>query len=343
MAWTNKIEKPKKHRARRKKDGAAKELLEGLKFIKPCQSRSGTPQQQFSCISGGWLAASDGVLTMGTKLHESLTVCPHSYKFEEALKEADLELSMTVLDNSLSVVSGEFRGIVPCIEANQLSILPPDPNIASIDDRIKDAFDVLHPLVNKDAVEVRNAAILVKSAYAVALDRRGLIEYYHGIDLPTMMIPKQAAEAIVKTKKKLTGFGFSGPSCTFWYEDESFIKTQLYEESYYPNYDSVFSKDPLEPWEVPEEFFRAVKLINKFTKSGRVYFENSKIASHELENEASTYVIKGLPEGMVFNAELLLKVRKGFKFVEFNKSQHIAYFFGDNCRGVLRSIVKNAN
>ena len=75
-----------------------------------------------------------------------------------------------------------------------------------------------------------------------------------------------------------------------------------------------------------------------------LYFENGKIMSQELESEASSYTIKELPEGMVFNAKFLMMVRKAFKKAHFTTIKYKdgtgpkVYFFGDNCRGTLLGV-----
>lgn len=340
------VEIPKKKpRARRKKQTAiepAKGLLDALKFLKPCQKKNGTVQQQFCMITGNWAAASDEVLTIGIKVEEDLSVCPQTTQLEEALKKTGEDLSITQLSNNmLSVVSGAFKAVIPCANFDQLSITAPDERCAVIDDRIKEAFAMLAPLATEGAPNAAYASILLQSGSAVATNGHVLAEYWHGIDLPPgLLVPKAAVAAILKAGKPLTGFGYSGPSATFWFDDDSFIKTQLYGERY-PNYAPLFECEGLNPWPVPEEFFTAVKAIENFTRNGIVYFEEGKLASNELENEASTYIIEGLPEGMGFNAKYLLLVQKGFDKVHFDEASNKAFFFGENVRGVIMGVDRN--
>jgi len=335
----------KKHRARRKAQSPvtpAKSLLNALKFLKPVQKKTGTTQQQFCMITGNWAAASDGVMTIATKVEEDLTACPQTTQFEEALKKTGDDLSISQLSQtSISVVSGAFRALVPCVPFDQLSISAPDEPCAEIDDRIKDAFAMLAPLATEGAPNAAYASVLLQSGSAVATNGHVLAEYWHGIDLPPgLLVPKAAVAAIVKAGKPLARFGYSGPSATFWFDDDSFIKTQLYGERF-PNYAPLFECEGLNPWPVPEEFFQAVKSIQAFTRNGVVYFEEGKLASNELENEASTYIIEGLPEGMGFNSKYLLMVEKAFEKVHFEESSNKAFFFGDNVRGIVMGVERH--
>ena len=339
------VAKPKpKHRARRAKATAnpAASLLAALKFVAVAQKKTGTVQQQFGMISGNWAAASNGVLTVATKVEEDLAACPHTYQLIDALSKVGEDLSITqLLPTSLAVVSGALRALIPCVGFGDLDISGPDERCAVIDDRVKAAFEAVLPLATDGAQHAHLAAVLLQSGSAVATNGHVLAEYWHGIDLPPMLIPKASAVAILKAGKALTGFGYSGASATFWFEDDSFIKTQLFGEQY-PNYQPLFNCEGLNPWPVPDEFYKAVRSIESFSRSGVVYFENGMLASNEQETEASTYKIEGLPEGMGFNAKYLLTVESSFKNVHFDESSNKAFFFGENVRGVLMGIDRNS-
>jgi len=334
-----------KHRARRPKATAnpAASLLAALKFVAVAQKKAGTVQQQFGMISGNWAAASNGVLTVATKIEEDLTACPHTYQLIDALSKVGEDLSITQLSpTALAVVSGAFKALVPCVAFGDFEITGPDERCAVIDDRIKAAFEAVLPLATDGAQHAHLAAVLLQSGSAVATNGHVLVEYWHGIDLPPgMLVPKASAVAIAKAGKALTGFGYSGASATFWFEDDSFIKTQLFGEQY-PNYQIIFNCEGLNPWPVPEEFYKAVRSIESFSRSGIVYFEDGMLASNEQETEASTYKIEGLPEGMDFNAKYLLMVEPSFKNVHFDEDSNKAYFFGENVRGVLSGIDRNS-
>jgi hypothetical protein len=347
MSWTTNptpepetISEPpkKKHRARRKKSTAATGLLDALKFLKNCQKKSGTVQENYCCMSANWAAASNGIVTIGTKIHENLEACPQTFQLEEALKEVGDDLSMTQLsDDKLCVTSGDFRALVPCVELEALCITEPDPNIAEIDERLRVAMVVTAPLADEKSDEAQKASLLVQSGSIVGTNYKGLIEYWHGIDLPQMLVPKVAIKAILKTKKRLTGFGYSGTTATFWFEDESYIKTKLYEYRKM-NYECLFNYDEsLLEMELPIEFFKAVKALEPFLIDGTVCFKDVALASDELE-EGSSYKLEGLPEGLKFKVNYLKLFEKNFTRAIFDSEKAIGYFYGENCRGVLRGV-----
>jgi len=333
-----------KHRARRPKATAnpAASLLAALKFVAVAQKKAGTVQQQFGMISGNWAAASNGVLTVATKVEEDLVACPHTLQFIDALSKVGEELSITQLTaNALAVSSGAFRALVPCVGFDDVPITAPDPQCATIDDRIKTAFAAVAGLATDGAPNATYAAVLLQAGSAVATNGAALLEAWHGIDLPPgMMLPKCAAVAVAKAGPALTGFGFSASSATFYFENGAFIKTQLYGERY-PNYQVVFEVDGLNPWPVPDDFYNGVRAIQSFSPNGNVFFDDGAVLSKMHKEEASTYKIEGLPERMGFSAKLLLSVEHAFKKAHFAPEANKVVFFGENLRGVLMGIDRN--
>lgn len=340
---------PKKPRSRARKQAAgvsskktanpAASLIAALKFVAVAQKKAGPTNIQFAHITHHWAAAFDGVLTVAAPVEEDLEACPHTLQFIDALSKAGDELAITQLTaNTLAVASGVFLALVPCVGFDEVPIPAPDPQCAVIDDRIKTALAAVAGLATEGAPNATYAAVLLQANSAVATNGAALLEYWHGIDLPPgMMIPKVAAAAIAKASKTLTGFGYSGASATFYFEDGSFIKTQLYGERY-PNYQTVFEVEGVNPWPIPEDFYKGVRAIESFSPNGHVFFEDGAVLSKMHKEEASTYRIEGLPERMGFSVKLLLAVEHAFKSAHFDAATNKAVFFGENMRGVLMGL-----
>lgn len=333
--------KPTTRRARKSKRGepsAAATLIAALKFISVAQKKAGSIAQQHCMISGHWAAASNGVLTVASPIEEDLAACPHTLQLLEALAKCGEELNITQLSaNTLSVKSGVFKALIPCVDFAEVLVSGPDERIAAIDDRIKQAFEAVSMLATDGAQQAHFAGVLLQAGSAVATNGAALLECWHGLDLPPgLLIPKASAVAIAKAGKPLAGFGYSPSSATFYFEDNSFIKTQLFNERF-PNYQTVFPAD-CNPWPLPEGFFTAVHAIENFSRNGVVYFDENVVSSHEHETEASTYQIEGLPHGMAFNSKYLTMLEHAFNKAEFRKDENRVIFFGENMRGALMGV-----
>lgn len=330
----------KKPRARRtkRKETSASLLLEALKFLKPCQSKSGPPEQQFCQISNGWVVASNEMLTIGTKIEEPLNCCPHSFQLIDALSRVDDDLAITQLEaTALAVTAGGFRALVQCLPTGSVPLSAPDAAHYVLTDDLKPALAAAAILAGNEA-RPEIAPVLLQAQTCVGTNGFAIVEHYHGIDLPpNILLPKAAAVLVAKCGKGLARFGFSQSSFTFWFEDESFIKTQLYSGNYV-NYNNSFKDaDYSKLYNAPEEFFKALEYLKPFC-DGAVYFKNGKVATSLNEGKASTYELPFLPDDMGFNSELLLQLQDYIKRFYFDKEKRKLHFCSDKSRGALMGL-----
>jgi hypothetical protein len=331
-------------RARKPKDNSgAASLIEALKFIALAQQKEGTPPQTHCAISGGRIVAFDGTIAAGHLIEDDLHACPHTMRLLDALAKCGANLSITQLDSGrLSIKSERFKAFVPCIEFEQLSAatLEPDAPCAAIDDRIKAGFELVSPLISESAPKAMLASALLQANSIVGTNGHVLIEYWHGIDLPpNLLIPKAAINAIVKTPKKLARFGFSPNSATFYFEDGSFIRTQLYAEQY-ADYQVILDYET-NPWPLPAGFYDGLRKVQsladdkivRFTETGFVVRDANKL-------DSGSFDIEGLKPGLQFNIEYLLLLEPIFKQVHFDVSNNKTLFFGDDikARGAIMGL-----
>lgn len=343
--------KKPKSRARRqatskkaKAPNPAASLIAALKFISVAQKKAGPTNLQFSHITNKWVAASDGILTVAHPIEEDLEACPHTLQFIDALSKVGEDLSIIQLTaNSLAISSGAFRGLVPCVAFEDVPITAPDPSCATLDDRLKTALLAVAGLANESAPSAAYAAVLLQAGSAVATNGAALLEAWHGIDLPPgLMLPKAAALAVAKAQPSLVGFGFSESSATFYFENGAFIKTQLFAERF-PNYHPVFEVENFNPWPIPDEFFKAVRAVESFSQNGHIFFEDSAVLSKSYKEEATSYKVEGVPDGMGFSSKLLLAVEHAMKNVHFDKAANKVVFLGENIRGALMALDTSKN
>ena len=317
----------------------ADSLLSALKFISVAQKKVGPPEAQFCKISHNWACASDGILTVAHPIEEDLTACPQTLLFIEALGKVKSDLSIAQInERNIVVNSGNFRGLIPCVSENEISITAPDPQIVPLNNDIKTALSSVLILATEGAPVATYATVLLQANSAVSTNGAAMLEYWHGIDLPPgMLLPKAAAVAIAKSPYDLTGFGYSGPSATFYFSNGSFIKTQLYGEKY-PNYNHLLECDMTDLVDIPADFFVGIKALSYFSKEGNVFFKDGKLMSNEYSNEASSYTFEGLPDDMGFNIKYLQQVEHAFKKAKFDKEGMKVHFFDDNVRGALMGL-----
>lgn len=327
-------------RARKTKDNnGAASLIEALKFVNLAQHKEGTPNQTHCIISGGRVTAFDGVIATGHLIEDDLSACPHTARLLDALSKCGPHLSITQLDSGrLSIKSDRFKAFVPCIPFEQLALIEPDAPCAAIDDRLKAGFAMVAPILSDTAQKAIFAGALLQAGSIVGTNGHILVEYWHGIDLPPgLLIPKAALQAIIKTPKKLSRFGFSQHSATFFFEDDSFIRSQLYSEPYV-KYENIFPEN-LNPWPLPEGFFEGINKIQSLSDDKIVYFDKTGLIVKDAQKKQSgSYDVEGLKVGLAFNMDYLAIIESVFKQVDFDSGTNKAVFFGENARGALMGV-----
>lgn len=322
---------------RKAKSKQASNLAEALNFITPATSDDGQPYAAHARFVNGLVVASNGVTTAGYPVEEELTGCPHVGRFKSAITRATGKLQIAETDNGqVSVKGARLRAQVPCVPPETMPSIMPDPRIADIDERIKEGFAALLPLIAEEGESVIETSICLRASSMVATNRTVIFEYWHGIDLPpALAIPKAAAKAVATTKLELTGFGFTeGRSVTFWFDNGAFLKTQLYEDQWSDkNLDDVLNVTS-NPVEVPKDLFTGIEAVGDFSPDGAIHFRDDKIKSdyasfgEEGKPSGATYDLKGLQSGHSFTTKLIKLIKPVCDKLDYTTHKDRATFFG---------------
>lgn len=316
-------------------------LLRAVDFVMCAQSdkSDAMPYQTHAILRNKTIMTFDGVLAAGTNCDfGEVSTAPHSFMLAAALKKCKTAYSVTQLANgNLVIKSGAFKAIIPALEfvAMATTSIYPDNPIAPIDDRIKDGFALLNPLLVESSQHVVTSTLLLQGYSMMATDRVLLTEFYHGVDLPPgLVLPKAFVNAVAKCPKKLARFGFSPSSVTFWYEDHSWIRSQLHTAEW-PNAARIFGQPMTATVEIPKKLKEAVDSCVPFCREGLIYLNQNEVASHLDNADGATYDCKELPGGHIFAVKRLLDVLKFATHVDWLSSDLGACFFGQNIRAML--------
>ncbi len=330
-----------KRNPRKAKSQSASKLAEALNFVSYASSDN-APYAEHARIAGNWIVATNGYLAAGHPVEEDFAICPHIGRMVDGLNKAGATLAITVRDNGTIMLSGDkLRAVVPCLPGDQIPPIFPDPNCAAIDDKLKEGFAKLLPLLKIEGERTLEITILLRNNSMFACNGNVIFEYWHGTDLPPwgMAIPKHFVDAIAKQSKKLTGFGFSDKSITIYFEDGAWMKTQLYRNDW-PDVDALFNVQAF-PGAVPEGLFEAVRAIENFSEDGGVHFHDDKLkSSYDSYGEegpiyGATYDVPGLQAGHSFTAKLLRLIEPVCNTIDYTTVDDRALFEGDMLRGVI--------
>lgn len=327
---------------RKKKDQPAPEtaaLIEAIAFCSTAQQEVGTANETHIILQNKTAMTFNGIIAVGTSTDfPDIRTCPHTLQLLAALKKCKAEYSITQTEaHQLVVRSGQFRAIVPCLKIEDMHMTWPDNPVAVINDTIKEGFAALNPLIAEKSQHVITASLLLQGGSMIATDRSLIAEFWHGIDLPPgLIIPKVAVNAIAKEKKKLAQLGFSNTSVTFWFEDYSWIKTQMHAEPW-PDTSQFFVK-PANPKPIAKKLVEAVEAVAPFTKDGFIYFGNESVASHRDNSEGATHDIPTLTfqgEAPIVGLKRMLTALTFATHIDFDADPNYMYMQGDRIRAVL--------
>lgn len=312
-------------------------LLSALQFVGNISSDIGAPFETHMQLGANWATAFNGTIAAGHPITEDIYACPHAKLIVEALSKCGEHISFTQLDaNRLSIKSDKFKAIVPCINPTLINHVIPDPPIAPIDDRFKAGISIVGTLANENGQFIYLASILMNGYSLISTNGKVVLEYWHGINLPPgISLPKVLVDPLTKTNKKLVQFGYSQSSVTFYFEDGSWLRSQLYREQW-PDMSLILDR-PANAWPVVADFWRGLDAVAGFSESGFVYFGPGVLHSHENPTSGASYEVVGLPKGPAFPAKQLAMIQPYADRIDF-LAKDCLLFFGSNVRGIIAGV-----
>jgi hypothetical protein len=329
-------------RAPRSKSSPAptNQLLSALEFCSCVSEKLGAPFETHVGLRGNWAIAFNGVVAAGAPIAEDIVAYPHTLLLVEALSRCDENFSLTQLDNGrLSIKSGKFKAVVPCLDPDLMQTAVPDPMIVGITNKFKEAVEAVGVLASENAQHVLTASVLMNGQSVVSTNRVMILEMWHGLDLPpNIPLPKQFVAALVKQKKNLTGFGFSSCSATFYFEDGCWLRTQLYSDEW-PDVSSILERQA-NLWSIDPNFFKSLEAVMPFSEDGNIYSDTNLLKSHADEGVGATFECAGIPKGFVYPAKQLMLMKPYVQKIDYMadggaKASYCLVFQGECLRGVI--------
>jgi hypothetical protein len=313
----------------------ANQLVNALKFISLADHDKGTPNETHCILTNNWAQAYDGVIAASIPIQENITAIPHTSLLLSALSKCGQNLSVTQLDaNRISIKSDKFRAIVPCLDSNFLSMVAPDPPIALVSNALKLALETVAFLAKDSSDNVIEASILMKEHSVIATDRALLLEAWHGIDLPPgIVLPKATVTALCKSVDKLTTFGFSNNTITFYFENRAWLRSSRYSDNW-PDLHHLLDL-PCNMQPIPKDFFAGVDAIEAFAHNDVLSFQENLLCAQGADGGVSaSYEVVGLQPGPRFSAKRLKIIAPHCQFADFFVDRKMI-FCGNNVRGIL--------
>lgn len=311
-------------------------LLSALKFVSLCQLDAGSPIQVHCQIKNKKIVASNTILSIGCNIEDDIESCPQTNKLISALSKCGQDQALTVEQGKITVKSGKFSANIACYP-DALPEITPNPNIAVISNDLRAGFEqISHIVDNKDNSgdrKIYKESILIEKDILTTTTGFVALQYYHGIDLPKVTVPKVFANAVCDIDKNIVGFGFSHNSITFWFEDESWIKTQTFAEEW-PNTEKMFAQWSNNMKPLPEDLYNILNIVEDFAE-GKEKDQVVRFTDKGIKTDNAFYEFEGLPEA-AFKIKQLKQIKNCVKTIDFNMNP--TPFLSDKIRGVIMQV-----
>jgi len=325
-------------------------LLNAIKFSTSIQKGTSLTDRQTHCrFYNGYVIATNDVLIIGVPvIGISVECCPHSKTLIAALERCEGEITFTLDGSALIVKSGRVRVPVPCIDFGALGDLVPDAGQGKASPALALALGQVAGIVDDQDDRLFCRPVYMSSNLAQGTHKGHIaMQIWHGVNpLPEIALPKESAIAISKYESDLAGIGLSnsGGTATFWFENNTFIRSTLY-DCKCPNIDRVLEqKIVAAPVPVDGSFFAAVKTLAPFTKDALkgenanvIRFEDNKVwaGRYAVEENASFDYPHSPIDNFTINSLYLLMFDSLAESVVVDHFETRLYLFSKNMRAAI--------
>ncbi len=315
-------------------------MLDALKFVKGAVAKKDfRPELTHFRISNNRITGYNGAMALSSPIDLDLEASPHADTFFKAIGACqDTETTLTVTENGrLSVKSGKFRAFIQCLDDVFFHSQPSGERF-KVGGLLMPAIKTLYPLVSDDASRPWAMGLLLQGASAFATNNVVLAEYWTGLNMPTMNIPRFALKELLRIGKEPTELQCDGNTVTFHFDDGRWFLTNLYTAEWPA--DTIINilsiEQELTP--IPEGFFEAVEQLANFVESDSspIYLLQDRLSTSRHDGEGAEVMAQGLPEqSYSFGIKHLGLVGNVATKINLSAFPSPTRFIGENLRGAL--------
>lgn len=312
-------------------------MLKELKFVQGAVGKKEfIPAITHFCIEDGTVRAYNGTIALSSPIACNLNCKPKAVPMVQAIAKCNDTISLSMTPSGrLSIKSGSFKAFIDCIEESQVHLKPEGKEIHFDGERLLHGLKTVEDFVGNDASRAWATGVLLRGQSMFATNNTCLIEYWMGVDFPSVAnIPRAAVAEMIRINEPPTYAQMDDHSITFHYESGRWIRTQLFSTEW-PNLAAILDRKCI-PGPIPPTLFEGLESLRPFTdKLGRVFLKSGFMHTHEDINEGASFDIDWPYADAIFNLEMLNLIKGVAKTVDFSDSLQPCLFYGDRLRGAI--------
>jgi hypothetical protein len=299
-------------------------LLDQLRFVASILAKKGEPAEICCVIANGAITAHNKPLSCGILTQAAITANPPAHQLIAALERCKDGYAMTETRGTVALTSGPLRVSLPTVPGLQPSA--PDAYREALPAALFNAIGQIAFLADEDAEHIQSASICIDEGLVSTTNRNVILQAYHGLNMPTMMLPKRFVGAVLKTGKTIVGMGHGERSFTVFFEDGSWLRTALMDAEPLP-YSKVCAYAG--SWRAMPEIWEALETIMPFRgNTDAVNMRDKFIAT-----ETASYDCDGWTHICRINADYLKQCKPLIEQFAIDNGKF--YFYKGNVRGVI--------
>jgi len=318
----------------------ARSLAEAISFLRFGIADEGMLTERYVAIRDRMMIQRNSELAAGHPIEEDFRAAVDATALRKAVEKVTGALTLAQDAESLTLRSSSMKVRLMTIPLDEMTPTAPDPIIAPLNEHFGQAVRDCLPLIKESGTRIIDYSLLSMGQSIVGCHKgKVILEVWHGNDMPPgIAFPFKFCKALIASKEKVKGFGFSGETFTVHFENGAWLKTQLI-ATMWPDVSQVL--DPMnlalcEP--ISRSFFEAVADIQPFTENNMVEVEPTRIrAESETQTAEREIAPVGIPENgaITMNVEHLLMIGDHAKNFDFTGNARLHAFTGDTRRGCI--------
>lgn len=330
-------------------------LINALTFLSCIKAPTPTsmPYNSHTWLNEGMAVAYDGIVAAGHPIDGGIGGYPHTKLLIEALENTGKQFDLTVNSTGqFEITSDKYTAVVPSLAYDQVIPTVPDANVFQLTEDQGKAFVsalvATAKVVSDTAENVLHASVRLEGQTVLATDGATIIEAFHGLNMPQgVVLPKQFVTSLNKTGKSPVGIGLgvTWETFTVWFQDGSWLRTNAYPGSTWPDqimgsyYELLNNRGDFAP--TPPELWKAVNAVLPFTSdNNRVIFRPGLVRTHPDRRQGAALEIAAISFELDINGKRLAVLEglaENFAIGSFSGGSTFV-FQGTLARGVVAGL-----
>jgi hypothetical protein len=275
-------------------------MLDALKFVKGAVAKKDfRPELTHFRITEGRITGYNGQMALSSPIDLDLEASPHAQTFFHAIGACRGDATaLTMTPNGrLTVKSGNFRAYVECIDDVFFHASPAGDRFEAGGDLLP-ALKALFPLISDDASRPWAMGLLLQGESAFATNNVVLVQYWTGLAMPTLNVPRFAIQELLRVGKEPIALQTDGNTLTFHFDDGRWFLTNLFTAEWPSEIVTNILSVEQELIAAPPGFFDAVEELAAFVESDShaLYLLGDRISTSQHEGDGAEIMLDGLPE-----------------------------------------------